>query len=128
MIFRLSLLALLMFAPLAHAEQAAGTALDFAVAPAVIDLSASVQPRGVKDATDPNGEWFTLAVQNRTNLPVARVLAAAEPPGRNPSVSGVAREAGGTPLVPSPTVFSSVGRSVACPATGRPPQAHRANG
>jgi diguanylate cyclase (GGDEF)-like protein len=82
LIFRALLLALLVFAPFAHADEApaAGTALDFAVSPPVIDLGPSVEPRQLKDGADPNGEWFTLAVQNRSRQPVARVLTAVEPP------------------------------------------------
>ncbi|HXJ01598.1 MAG TPA: EAL domain-containing protein [Micropepsaceae bacterium] len=83
MIGRAFFLVVLLFATLARAEDAppsAGTALDFAVSPPVIDLGPSVQPRSLKDAADPHGEWFTLAIQNRSNQPVARVLTAAEPP------------------------------------------------
>lgn len=82
LIFRALLFALLLFAPYARADEAprAGRALDFAVVPPVIDLGPSVQPRQRKDAADPNGEWFTLTVQNRSRQPVARVLTAAEPP------------------------------------------------
>jgi diguanylate cyclase (GGDEF)-like protein/PAS domain S-box-containing protein len=82
LIFRALLLVLLLFVPVAHADEVSrvGTALDFAVAPPVIDLGPSVQPRERKDASDPNGEWFTLAVQNRSRQPIARVLTVAEPP------------------------------------------------
>jgi diguanylate cyclase (GGDEF)-like protein/PAS domain S-box-containing protein len=82
LIFRASLLALLLLAPFAWAQEASppgGIALDFAVTPPVIDLGPSVQPRGREDPADPNGQWFTLAVQNRSKLPVSRVLTAAEP-------------------------------------------------
>jgi diguanylate cyclase (GGDEF)-like protein len=80
LIFRASLLALLLLAPMAWGEEAsAPAALDFAVSPPVIDLGPSVQPRIASDAADPNGSWFTLAVQNASDLPVARVLTAAEP-------------------------------------------------
>ncbi len=78
MLFRL-LIVLLLLAPLAKAQDAApNTALDLAVAPAVIDLGASVQPREQKDPADPQGNWFTLTVQNRAATPVTRVLAAAD--------------------------------------------------
>ena len=83
MIFRQSLFALLLFAFPALAEGASNpiaTALDFAISAPVIDLGPSVQPRPFKDPADPNGAWFTLAIQNRSAQPVARVLAAAEPP------------------------------------------------
>jgi diguanylate cyclase (GGDEF)-like protein len=78
-----SLFALLLFALPALAEDASApiaTALDFAISAPVIDLGPSVQPRPFKDPADPNGAWFTLAIQNRSGQPVARVLAAAEPP------------------------------------------------
>lgn len=79
--FRLCLLVLLIVAPLARAEDATlNAAVDMAVVPAVIDLAASVQPRGVKDPSDPNGEWFTLALQNGSARAVTRVLAATETP------------------------------------------------
>ena len=79
MILRALLLLFLFFAPVAHAQEPApNAALNLAVAPAVIDLGASVQPRQQKDPTDPNGEWFTLSVQNRATTPVTRVLATAD--------------------------------------------------
>jgi len=82
LIFRASLLVLLLFATLVRAEDARtpAVALDFAVSPPVIDLGPSLEPRAVKDAADPDSEWFTLAIQNRSGQPVARVLTAAEPP------------------------------------------------
>ena len=72
--------AILLAVTLARAEEApSNTALDFAVPPPVIDLGPSVLPREVKDQADPEGSWFTIAVQNRGMRPIARVLTAAEP-------------------------------------------------
>ena len=67
----------------ARAEQAPApsAALDFAAPQAVIDLGPSIAPRTVEDPADPNGSWFTIAVQNRGQTPAARVLTAADPPG-----------------------------------------------
>ena len=78
------LFALFLAGPAAKAEEAsqpANVALDFAVPPPVIDLGPSIVPRGVKEPADPNGAWFTIAVQNRGSGPATRVLTAAEPPG-----------------------------------------------
>ena len=74
--------AMLSLTALAIAEDApsGGTALDFAVSPPVIELGPSMLPRGTKDAADPEGGWFTIAVQNRSQSLVARVLTAAERP------------------------------------------------
>jgi diguanylate cyclase (GGDEF)-like protein/PAS domain S-box-containing protein len=58
-------------------------AVDLAASQAVIDLGPSATPREAKDPLDPNGAWFTIAVQNRSRAPVARVLTAADPPGAN---------------------------------------------
>jgi hypothetical protein len=82
LILQLLLAAVLLVTPRVQAEEAPpGAALDLAVAPAVIDLAASVEPRELKDPADPNGLWFTLSVQNRANMAVTRVLAATDPPG-----------------------------------------------
>ena len=85
MIFRsflLASLALLIVAAAAGA-QAPGqnTALDLGVPQPVIDLGPSTVPRGIKDPLDPNGAWFTIAVQNRSTAPIARVLTVADSPG-----------------------------------------------
>jgi PAS domain-containing protein len=58
----------------------APTALDFAVSQPVIDIGPSLSPRAVQEPTDPNGLWFTIAVQNRSSMPVARVLVPMNPP------------------------------------------------
>ena len=72
------------FAVAARAEEAPApriTAIDFAAPQPVIDLGPSAAPRGLEDPSDPNGAWFTIAVQNRGAAPTARVLTAADPPG-----------------------------------------------
>ncbi len=80
MLLRAVIVVLLLVAPLAWADEAApAIALDFAVSPPVIDVGPSAEPRARKDSTDPNGEWFTLAIQNRSGAPTARVLTAADP-------------------------------------------------
>jgi diguanylate cyclase (GGDEF)-like protein len=86
LIFRHCLLAafiLFAAASVVRADEAPreNTALDFAVTPPVIDLGPSALPRGLKDPSDPNGAWFTLAIQNRGATPVARVLTAVDSPG-----------------------------------------------
>jgi diguanylate cyclase (GGDEF)-like protein len=63
------------------------TAIDFATPQPVIDLGPSAAPRGLNDPSDPNGAWFTIAVQNRGATTIARVLTAADPPGAGLSVT-----------------------------------------
>jgi diguanylate cyclase (GGDEF)-like protein/PAS domain S-box-containing protein len=53
----------------------------------VIDLGPSAAPRGLNDPSDPNGDWLTIAVQNRGAAATARVLTAADPPGAGLSVT-----------------------------------------
>jgi diguanylate cyclase (GGDEF)-like protein/PAS domain S-box-containing protein len=65
--------------PVAPPENAT-PALNLAAPEAVLDLGSAVSPRGVRDPSDPSGSWFTVAVQNRSDVPVARVLAANDPP------------------------------------------------
>src|SRR5438034_221697 len=79
-----ALVALFCVAVAARAEEAPAprsTAIDFATPQPVIDLRPSAAPRGLEDPSDPNGAWFTIAVQNRGAAPSARVLTAADPPG-----------------------------------------------
>jgi len=57
------------------------TALDFAASQPVIDLGPSVLLQALRETSDPNGSWFTIAVQNRSTQPVARVLTSVDPPG-----------------------------------------------
>ncbi|MEA2825524.1 MAG: hypothetical protein QOF03_2006 [Alphaproteobacteria bacterium] len=66
---------------------AVSTAIDFATPQPVINLGPSAAPRGLNDPSDPNGAWFTIAVQNRGAAPMARVLTAAEPPEAGLSVT-----------------------------------------
>src|SRR6202049_2629948 len=75
--------ALLWFSAGAMAEGAPreGTALDFAVPQPVIDLGPSVSPRATREPADPNGSWFTIAIQSRSSMPVTRILMGIDPPG-----------------------------------------------
>src|ERR1700674_3824484 len=78
------IVALFSVAGAARADEASvprSTAIDFATPQSVIDLGPSAAPRALKDPSDPNGAWFTIAVQNRGATPAARVLNAADPPG-----------------------------------------------
>jgi diguanylate cyclase (GGDEF)-like protein len=109
LIFRSSLLASLAFLIAAAAAGAEAprpnTALDLGVPQPVIDLGPSTVPRTIKDPLDPNGSWFTIAVQNRGTQPVARVLTVADPSGSALSVAPL----GGRPTlieaaVPDPAI------------------------
>ncbi len=75
------------------AEQIA--AIDFAAPQPVIDLGPSLIPERVAEPADPRGSWFTVEVQNRQAIPVARVLTSFSPPG-----SGLNSE----PLPARPTI------------------------
>ena len=68
-------------------EAPVATAIDFATSQPVIDLGPSAAPRGLNDPSDPNGAWFTLAVQNRSTTTTARVLTVADPPSAGLAVT-----------------------------------------
>jgi diguanylate cyclase (GGDEF)-like protein/PAS domain S-box-containing protein len=68
-------------------EAPVAKAIDFAAPQPVIDLGPSATARGLNDPSDPNGAWFTIAVQNRGATPAARVLTAADSPGAGLAVT-----------------------------------------
>jgi PAS domain-containing protein len=56
-------------------------AIDFAAPQPVVDLGPSLTRERITDAADPHGSWFTITVQNRQRVPVARVLTSFGAPG-----------------------------------------------
>jgi diguanylate cyclase (GGDEF)-like protein/PAS domain S-box-containing protein len=66
--------------PVTEPTEATTSALNLAAPEALLDLGPSLSARDVNDPSNPDNAWFTLPVQNRSNTPVVRVLAAADRP------------------------------------------------